>query len=202
MRPAAKDSAVLVLDRPPMGTGARCDGPARVPALTLFPPTPVPVTADQGPAHKADGLDSVFRAPGQALLAAVSILEGYKWLGVIPSDRSPLSNLVFGRVGAAVCAALILAAAILLSRPGSEQRRSPSQRLLLLAAGAVAVATVAFVFIHGSVAARWLGAADLLLAAVVLGSLVAAERSRRRADRTGAVGSTTKAPMAGSRIPQ
>jgi hypothetical protein len=200
-RPAGQTSAVLVLDRPPMSTAARCDGPARVPALTLCPPAPV--TADQTPAPRTYGLDSVYRAPGLALMAAVSILEGYKWLGVIPVDRSLLANLVFGRVGAAVFAALILAAAVLVARPEGDRRRSPSQRLVLLAAGTVAAATVAFVFIHGSATARWLGGADLTLAAVVLGTLVAAERSRRRADRRGAVGSTTTAsPLAGSRTPQ
>jgi hypothetical protein len=200
-RPAAEDRSVLVLDRPPVSTGAWCDGPARV--LTLSPPAPAPLTADERPAQKTYGPDSVYRAPGLALLAAVSILEGYKWLGVIPANRSPLSDLVFGRVGAAASAALILAAAVLLARPDKEQRRSPGQRLVLLAAAAVAVATVAFVSFPGSAAARWLGTADLTLAAVVLGSLVAAERSRRRADRTGAVGSTiTAPPLVDSRIPQ
>jgi hypothetical protein len=192
---------VLVLDRLPINTGPRRDGPARVPVPALSPPAPA--AENEGPAPEASGMDPVYRAPGLALLAAVSILEGYKWLGVIAGDRSPLSNLVFGRVGAAVFAALILAGAVLLARPGREQRRSPGYRLVVLAATTVAVATVVFVSIPGSATARWLGAADLTLAAVVLGSLVAAERSRRRADRTGAVGSTVTAPpMAGSRIPQ
>jgi hypothetical protein len=160
------------------------------------------VTTDDGRAHRAYGLDSVYRAPGLALLAAVSILEGYKWLGVIPADRSPLSNLVFGRAGAAVFAILVLTAAALLARPGSEQRRSPSQRLVLLAAGAVALVSVVFVSVHASAVTRLLGAADLALAAVVLGSLVAAERSRRRADRTGTVGSAVTVPMADSPLSQ
>jgi hypothetical protein len=203
MRPPAEDSTVLVLDRPPKSTGARCDRPARVPVVSLSSPTPEPVTAGDGRAHRAHGLDSVYRAPGLALLAAVSILEGYKWLGVIPGDRSSLSNLVFGRVGAAVFAVLVLTAAALLARAGSEPRRSPSQRLVLLAAGAVAVASVVFVAFHASVATRLLGAADLALASVVLGSLVAAERRRRRADRTGAAGSAITVPsMADSRLPQ
>jgi hypothetical protein len=202
-RPPAEDSTVLVLERPPTSSRARCDRPARVPVVSLSSPTPEPVTTDDGRAHRAYGLDSVYRAPGLALLAAVSILEGYKWLGVIPADRSPLSNLVFGRAGAAVFAILVLTAAALLARPGSEQRRSPSQRLVLLAAGAVALASVVFVSIHASAVTRLLGAADLALAAVVLGSLVAAERSRRRADRTGTVGSAvTVPPMADSPLSQ
>jgi hypothetical protein len=197
----AENSTVLLLDRPPV-SAARCARPARVPVVSLSTPAPEPMAEDDR-ARRAVGLDSVYRAPALALVAAVSILEGYKWLGVIPADRSPLSNLVFGRAGAAVFAGLIVAAAALLARPGNQQRRSSTQRLVLLTTGAVAGATVVFVAVHGSFASGLLGAADLALAAVVLGSLAAAERRRRRADRTGAVGATVAStPMAGSGIPQ
>jgi hypothetical protein len=197
------DSAVLLLDGPPGRAGARCDRPLRMSVVPLTWPTREPVSADDSSTHRPIGLDSVYRAPGLALLAAVSILEGYKWLGVIPGDRSPLSNLVFGRAGAAVLVALTLIAVALLTRPGSGPPRSAGQRLMLLAAGAVGVATAVFVATDASAASGWLGAADLVLAAIVLGSLVAAERSRRQAEGAGTAGSAFPAPTAvNSRVPQ
>jgi hypothetical protein len=198
----AENSTVLLLDRPPVSEPARCARPARVPVVSLSSPTPEPVPTDDGRAQRAAGLDTVYRAPALALVAAVSILEGYKWLGVIPADRSPLSNLVFGRAGAAVFAVLIVAAAALLARPAAGQRRSTSQWLVLVTAGTVAAATVVYTAVTTSAATWLLGPADLALAAVVLGTLVAAERSRRRADRADTVGSlSTTRPMAGSRLP-
>lgn len=197
------DSVVLLLDGPPGGAGAPCDRPSRMSVVPFRLPIPEPVSADDGPTHRPIGLDSVYRAPGLALLAAISILEGYKWLGVIPGDRSPLSNLVFGRPGAVVLATLTLVAAALLTRPGAGPPRPAGQRLMLLAAGAVGAVTAVFVATDASAATGWLGAADLTLAAIVLGSLVAAERSRRRAEGTGTAGTAETPPaMVDSRIPQ
>ena len=192
------NSTLLLLDRPPVRAGARCERPV----VSRSSPTQGPVVAGGGGAARAATRDSVYRAPALALMAAVSILEGYKWLGIIPADRSPLSTLVFGRAGAAVFAGLIVVAAALLARPGAGPGRATGRRLVLLSAGAVTVATILFVATGASVTTWLLGAADLALATVVLGTLAAAERSRRRADRYGDVGATLATTMANSTTPQ
>ena len=70
--------------------------------------------------------DHLLASPGMALLAAVSILEGYKWIGAIPASDSRLSALVFGRGGALVFAALATVAVCPAPGPTRDgHRRSP-----------------------------------------------------------------------------
>ena len=83
------------------------------------------------------GQDQLLASPGMALLAAVSILEGYKWLGAIPAGDSRLSALVFGRGGALVFTALATVAAVVLTRADAGGPRTLPQRLVLLATAAL-----------------------------------------------------------------
>jgi Family of unknown function (DUF6518) len=116
----------------------------------------------------------LFRAPGLALLAAVSVLEGYLWLGIIGDGGSHPWAVVF--------AGLAVVAAVALTRTDRERRRSTLQRLLVSTATVTALAAAAVLWRDETWAARAIGIADLALASIALVSLVSGERSRRRGD--------------------
>ncbi len=139
--------------------------------------------------------NQVLVSPGVALLVTVSILEGYTWIGALPSSDSRLSTLVFGRGGALVFAAMAAVAAVTLTRAGADGRRTLSQRLVLLATAALITSTVLLLVGTGAPARDVVGVSDLALASTLAGSLIAGERTRRarrhdgtpnlRGDRTG-----------------
>jgi hypothetical protein len=116
----------------------------------------------------------VFGSPALALLAAFSLLEGYRWFGVIAGSGSRPWAVVFAAVS-------VPAAAALTRRPGGGGHgRSVIEQLVVLAAAAGGLATAVALVGHG----RWLtdavGIADLALAAAALGALAAGERGRYR----------------------
>jgi hypothetical protein len=161
----SEQSSVLVLDRAGTGCEPAVDGPAR-PASD---PGPSP---DEPP--RAAPSDALLRAPGLALLAAWSVLEGYRSFGVIGEGGS--------RPWAVAFAAAALIAALALTRAEGRRARSGTERLVVAAAVAVVVATVAVLWNHGGWSWPALGIADLVLASMAVGALVAGERSRRRID--------------------
>jgi hypothetical protein len=129
--------------------------------------------------HRRDLLVGL-RSPGLAMVAAASVLSGYKWLGLIPVGRLTGSLHAFSRPGAAVFAGAVILLAALLTRPADRRRRSVARWSVLAAAGSVVAATVVLLVTHTPVAHRLLGAVDLVLAAACVGALVANERSIRR----------------------
>ncbi len=115
-----------------------------------------------------------FRAPGLAVLAAVSVLEGYRWFGIITNGTS--------RPWAVVFAGLALVAALALTRTDKAGRRPPLHRLVVSAAAVTTLATMAVLWNDGGWATTAIGITDLALASTALVALVAGERSRRRGD--------------------
>jgi hypothetical protein len=165
---------VLMLER----TAPRRSDRASLPAIA--PLEPRAAAAHQG----VSTTEAVFRSPGLALLAAVSILEGYRWIGVIPVDGSRLSLFVFGRVGAAVFAGLALASAVALTG-AAPRRRTRDQWLVVALASLVVMATCALAAASADWTRYGLGAADLALATASVAALIVVERGRR-AERQGA----------------
>jgi hypothetical protein len=124
--------------------------------------------------------DPVLSSPGMALLGAVSILEGYRWIGAIPSSDSRLSTLVSSRGGAVAFALLATVAVLVLTRAGEGGRRTRPQLLVRLATAAVIASSVAVLLAGtGTLAKDAVGVSDLLLASALAGVLIAVERTRR-----------------------
>jgi hypothetical protein len=167
--------SVVVLDRPAVAPESVIRRPVTVTPAREIPPRP----ADRKPSAPA-GLGPALRSPGLALLTAAAILEGYKWLDVIPVGDSRVSSLLFGRVGAVAFAAVASAFALVLTRPVAGPRRSPVQWLLVgTIVGQVAATSVA-VLSDSMVAATVVGVTDLVVASAAGGVLIAGELSARR----------------------
>ncbi|HEY5097903.1 MAG TPA: hypothetical protein VII46_07625, partial [Acidimicrobiales bacterium] len=92
---------------------------------------PVPAPAPDDPWRPAEGRRSVASrrggavarvvgSPGLALLASFSILEGYRWFGVIAGGGSRLWAVVFAAASLPVAAALT-------RRPGGRRRSVTDQ---------------------------------------------------------------------------
>ncbi len=157
--------SVLLLERAEIGHEPAAGAPVLLPRS----PTgggPVP---DAAPAASPA---SLFRAPGLALLAAMSVLEGYRWIGVIASGGSLPWAVVFA--GVAVVGAPAL------TRTDGRRARSAISRLVVAASAGVALATAVALSNPEGWATAVLGIADLTLAGTALVALVAGERSRRR----------------------
>jgi hypothetical protein len=181
MEVPTEGSSVLLLERPGAATGA----PPDVSGLGSSWHHGHEVVPEEH-AGKEPAPDPAFRSPGLALLAAFSILEGYKWLGVIPPGDSRLSTLVFGGVGALVFAALMPVVVLALTRPGADERRPLSHRLVVLATVMVMAATVVHVAATGDSANYALGVSDLVLASTAAGAFIVGEGQKRRAGRSDA----------------
>jgi ferric-dicitrate binding protein FerR (iron transport regulator) len=97
---------------------------------------------------------------GLVLLTAAAVLEGYRWLQVIPSSRLPPSAAVF--------MALVVPSTLLLARPPRPWRRSPAQIVALGAAVGLVVVTVVETVAGRPWSADLLGAYDLATAAAIL----------------------------------
>ncbi len=104
----------------------------------------------------------------------MSVLEGYRWIGVIASGGSLPWAVAFA--GVAVVGATAL------TRGDGRRARSALNRVVVAAALCVAVATAVALSNPEGWATAVLGIADLTLAAAALVALVAGERSRRRRD--------------------
>jgi hypothetical protein len=176
-------------------TDVRPDGQPTVLLLERPGPTPRPFDrptatppgrpAAAVPATGTATTDPALRSPALALLASLAVLEGYRWLGVIPTGASRLSGVVFGRPGAVAFAAIAGTAALGMARARPEARNA-SHRLFGLATVALVTATVLLVASGGSAAQRALGVADLALAAVCAGAVAVGEYRRIRSDSSAA----------------
>jgi hypothetical protein len=179
MQSPSERTSTLLLERPRREVWA---GPAEV--TDVAPRRDAGIAPDEdrtaGPASEHE---PVLASPGMALFAAFSILEGYRWIGAIPSGNSRLSTLASGGAGAVAFAVLATAAVMLLTRGGRRRRPLP-QRLARLATAAVVASSVALVVSTGTAAKDAVGVSDLLLASALAGVLIAGER-RRRAGRAG-----------------
>jgi hypothetical protein len=146
------------------------DGPVAAPAAN-DPGRPAVVrrSVDR---RQTGAMAQVVGSPGLALLASFSILEGYRWFGVIAGGGS--------RPWAVAFAAASLPVAAALTRRTSRRRRSVSDQLVVLAAVAGAVFTLVALVGHGPWVADAIGIADLGLGAAALGALAAGERNRHR----------------------
>jgi hypothetical protein len=179
-----QSTSVLLLERPLVDAEEIFDrgGFFKSPLYTAGDRSPERSNASAG---STAGTDPILRSPGLALLAAVSVLQGYKWLGVIPTSDTRLSTLAFGRVGALLFAAACSVAVVALTRPVAFGHRPSSHRLLVLATISVMAATVGLVVTGGNVATHVLGFAYLLTASLAAGLLFSGERRKRQAERAG-----------------
>jgi len=114
----------------------------------------------------------VVGSPGLALLASFSILEGYRWFGVIAGGGSRPWAVVFAAASLPVAAALT-------RRPGGRRRSVTGQLVVLVAAAGAAVTALALVR-HGSWVTGAIGITDLALGAAALAALATGERRRHR----------------------
>jgi hypothetical protein len=176
--------STLLLDRP---AGRRRSlpvvdtGPARATGLAADASVAGPSTA--GPSTARPSADRpTLPSPAMALLATIAILEGYKWIGAIPTSDSRLSLLVFGRGGAAVFAVVATAVCLALTRVGPGEHRPASQKLVLLATVAVMASSIVLLSGHDTMGKDAFGVADLALASTLAGAIIVGQR-RQRAQR-------------------
>ena len=146
-------SSVLLLERGQIEAGAATSGPFAVPGSA------------PAPTRRVVARESLFRAPGLAVLAACSVLEAYRWFGVIPNSAS--------RPWAVAFAVVAVVAALALTRTTPGVARTPVQRLVIMATGLV-------LWNHEGWTNAVIGIAELGLAAAALVDLVLVERSRQR----------------------
>ena len=125
-------------------------------------------------------VESVFRAPALALVAAAAIIAGYRWLGVIPSSGSRASSLMFDRAGVLVLAVVMRSVALAVTRPAAHRRATaaPSAGGAGQPGGGGGKRRAGLA--PGTGVRHALGVCDLVLASVIAGALVIDERRRRR----------------------
>ena len=180
-------SSVLLLERSRPLIGSRPPDPEEVPPSSelddcvspVLPQgvTPTPVVTSGGD----------FHGPLLGVLAAASILVGYRWIGVIPVSNTGASSVVFGRAGALVFALLALWLAWAAGRAkvtasgDSGGHRSRAAWLLTLAATVATVLAAALILRDIAVLRYTFGVSELLLASVAGTVLLVDERRRRRA---------------------
>jgi hypothetical protein len=116
---------------------------------------PPPAEQRQAPEGRA-----WFAAPGLALLAAVSILEGYQWLHLLPVGGWTLSAPAF--------AVLVVTAALALTRRRRGTPRTGTQRSVVVVALGLMGVTLAGLLVHGHGGSSVLGVSTLLVAATAL----------------------------------
>jgi hypothetical protein len=97
---------------------------------------------------------------GLILLTAAAVLEGYRWLNVIPSIRLHPSTLVF--------TVLVVPCCLFLTRAPHGAKRRPTQKVVLVVAGGLVVTTVVELAVNRPWSAHLLGAYDLAMAATIL----------------------------------
>jgi hypothetical protein len=112
-----------------------------------------------------------FVSPLLVMLAAISILEGYRWLDVIRATPWLPSAPVF--------VALAIPTASALTRPRGGERRGLVQNAVMAASVALVAATGLMLFVHGPSVTHLLGTSDLLVAISALGAAAAAQCQRQ-----------------------
>jgi hypothetical protein len=115
-------------------------------------------------------------SPALVLVAAASILEGYRWLKVIPAGGWQPSELVF--------VVLAVPVAMILTRSRRDGRRAASAaaaaKMVTVTAMALLVVTVLALFVDRPSLALLTGIADLLFAVAALAAVLVNERAVRR----------------------
>lgn len=188
-RAPAEDSGRILAD--PLGPEVERAGPPSTEAPSTSEPWPPPVTTTvPTPAGRRE-LESAFRAPTLALVAAVAIIAGYRWLGVIPASGSRLSSLAFDRAGVLVLAVATALVVRAVTRPVTHGRRPWHHRLVVLASLVVVTASVVLAWVPGAATRHALGVCDLMLASAIAGVLIIDERRRRRDESPGHLSAST-----------
>ena len=177
----SEHTSTILLERPgdaprsvPMVAAGSSRAPRHADDATLPGPSP----------RRSSVTQPALPSPGMALLAAISILEGYKWIGAIPTSDSRLSVLVFGRAGAVVFAGVAAVTVLALTRVDRGGRRPRPQKLILLATVAVMASSIVLLWTGGTVGRHACGVADLALASSLAGAIVVGQW-RQRAARQG-----------------
>ena len=116
-------------------------------------------------------------SPILVLLAAASILEGYKWLNVIPAGGWQPSAVVF--VG------LVFPVAMVLTRPRRDGRRVVAAKVVAVASLALLAVTVLAIFVDRPSVTHLMGVSDLLFALTALGAVLANELHASGSPREG-----------------
>jgi hypothetical protein len=111
-------------------------------------------------------------SPTLVLLAAASILEGYRWLNMIPAEGWQPSAVVF--------VAVVLPLAVVLARPRRDGRRVEAAKVVAVASVILLVVTASALVVDRASLTHLMGAADLLFAITALGAVLANERFFRR----------------------
>ena len=186
MDPTDDTTSVLLLDRPQPLTESHPLTESQPPAGEDVPPPAHlddrPPPDETPPAAVTSSAD--FRGPLLGALAAASILVGYRWIGVIPVSNTGPSSVVFGRPGALVFALLALWLAWAAGRAKgtvSDEHRSRTAWLLVLAATASTLGAAALTLRDVAALRCTFGVSELLLASVVGAVLLVNERRRQRA---------------------
>ena len=109
-----------------------------------------------------------FVSPVLVLIAAVSILEGYKWLNVVSTGGWQPSAAVF--VSFAVPLAVVLA------RPRRDGRRVVAAQAVVVASLVMLTLTVLALLVDQPPVTHLMGGSDLLFAVTALGVALANER--------------------------
>lgn len=127
-----------------------------------------PASLDPAP-HGRDRAPGRPQAPqlltaGLVLLAAAAVLEGYRWLQVIPSNRLDLPAVVF--------AVLVAPTTLVLTRPPHHWTWTPAQKVALAAVAGLVAVTVVALLVTRLWSAQLLGAYYLATAlAIVVAAL-------------------------------
>lgn len=142
------------------------------------PTDPPPADRIVQPERALETSPPVLASPGLVLVAALSIMEGYRWLNVIPARWLHPSALVY------VTAAVPLLVLCTRRQPG--QHRGPVQWVGVASASGLVVATLTESFVRRPWSAHVFGASNMAVAAVALGAAWAIGRTdsvhRRKGD--------------------
>jgi hypothetical protein len=187
--PAANPGPVLLVDPPGPEVVAVGDPPADAPTTGV--PRTLPTTRTEAAPVGRRELESAFRAPTLAIVAAVAIIAGYRWLGMIPTGSSRLSSLVFDRTGVVILAVVMAVVILAVTRPAAHGRRLWHHRLAVLASLVVMTASVVLAWLPAAGTRHGLGVCDLALASALAGVLVIDERRRRQAESSDRLRSST-----------
>lgn len=167
--------SALLVDRP--------SGDPTLPAVDLATGHPHLLPSVPEPVQPGDRRSPpLFESPGLAVLAVSLVLEGYSWLGVIPTRDSRLLSPILGRPGAAAFAAVFVIASTALIRPDGHVIRTPVQKLVIGGACAVVAASCVLFVSGGPLAATVLGAVDLIAAACVAAAFAVNEWGSKNPD--------------------
>lgn len=109
-----------------------------------------------------------FVSPVLVLIAAVAILEGYKWLNVVSTGGWQPSAAVF--------VSFTVPIAVVLARPRRDGRRVVAARVVVVASLIMLTLTVLALLIDQPPVTHLMGGSDLLFAVTALGVALANER--------------------------